>query len=194
MYIPLHGGKVLHSIGTPWNCLVGALPSFTLRDITPLARRQGSPLRTIRSTVARRVFNDQAGMRGGGGCTQFVDGRSRMSINPRIPTIPGRSTSGFHQPGRHCLRQARSAVRCSASRMKGELHPSKNRSKDGLRHLVPTFLLMDDSANELPWFLVWPLQRQQWAYFLLYFEVCNCLVGALPSFTLRDAIRYDLTR
>ena len=32
--------------------------------------------------------------------------------------------------------------------MKGELHPSKNRSSDGLRHLVPTFLLMDDSAND----------------------------------------------
>ena len=79
----------------------------------------------------------------------FVLGRSRMTINPRIPTMPGRSTSGFHQPGRHCLHQAQSAVRCSASRMKGELHPSKNRSKQGLRHLVPTFLLMDDSANEL---------------------------------------------
>ena len=33
--------------------------------------------------------------------------------------------------------------------MKGELHPSKNRSQDGLRHLVPTFLLVDDSVNEL---------------------------------------------
>ena len=63
-----------------------------------------------------------------GGCTQFVHSRSRMTIDPRIPTLPGRSTSGFHQPGRHCLHQARSAVRYSASRMKGELHPSKNRS------------------------------------------------------------------
>ena len=55
---------------------------------------------------------------GGGGCTQFVHGRSRMTIDPRIPTMPGRSMSGFHQPGRHWLHQARSAVRCSASRMK----------------------------------------------------------------------------
>ena len=78
-----------------------------------------------------------------------MHGRSRMTTDPRIPTIPGQSTSGFHQPGRQRLHQARSAVRCSASRMKGELHPSKNRSEDGLRHLVPTFLLMDDSANEL---------------------------------------------
>ena len=58
--------------------------------------------------------------------------------------------------------------------MKGELHPSENRSKYGLRHLVPTFLLMDDSANELLCFLVWPLQRQQWVL------LCNRLVGALP--------------
>ena len=62
----------------------------------------------------------------GGGGTQFVHGRSRMTIGPRILTMPGRSTSGFHKPGRHCLHQARSAVRCSASRMKGELHPSEN--------------------------------------------------------------------
>ena len=83
----------------------------------------------------------------GGSRTQFVHGRSRMTIAPRILTIPGRSTSGFHQPGRHCLHQARSAVRCSASRMKGELHLSKNRSYDGLRHFVPTFLLTDDSGK-----------------------------------------------
>ena len=63
----------------------------------------------------------------GGRCTQLVHSRSRMTIDPPIPTMPGRSTSGFHQPGRHCLHQARGAVRCSASRMKGGLHPSKNR-------------------------------------------------------------------
>ena len=34
----------------------------------------------------------------------------------------GRSTSGFHRPGRHCWRQARSTVRwCSANRMRGDL-------------------------------------------------------------------------
>ena len=82
---------------------------------------------------------------GGGVGGQFVHGHGRMPIDPRIPTMPGRCTSDFHQPGRYCLHQARSAVRCSARAMKGELHPSKNRSKDGLRHLVFAFLLMDDS-------------------------------------------------
>ena len=52
--------------------------------------------------------------------------RSRVTIDPRIPTMPGRSTSGFHRPDRHCLHQARSAVRCWANRMKGELYPTKN--------------------------------------------------------------------
>ena len=33
---------------------------------------------------------------------------------------------------------------------------------------------MDDSANELLCFLVWPLQRQQWVF------LSNCLVGVLP--------------
>ena len=42
----------------------------------------------------------EGGVRGeGGGRTQFVHGRSRMTIGPRIPTMSGRSTSGFHQPG-----------------------------------------------------------------------------------------------
>ena len=35
-----------------------------------------------------------------------MHGRSRMTIDPHIPTIPGRSMSGFHRPGRHCLHQA----------------------------------------------------------------------------------------
>ena len=64
---------------------------------------------------------------GGDGCTHYsVHGRSRMTIDPSIFTLPVRSTSGFNAPGRHCLHQARSAVRCWASRMKGELHPTKN--------------------------------------------------------------------
>ena len=39
-----------------------------------------------------------------------MDGGSRMTIDPRIPTMPGRSRSGSHRPSRHCLHQARSAV------------------------------------------------------------------------------------
>ena len=27
-----------------------------------------------------------------------MHGRGRMTIDPRIPTMPGRRTSGFHQP------------------------------------------------------------------------------------------------
>ena len=74
--------------------------------------------------------------------TQSVHDRRLMATEPRIPIMPGRSTSGFHQPGRHRLHQARSAVRCSASRMKGELHASKNhttrvRKKDfGILRLI----------------------------------------------------------
>ena len=56
----------------------------------------------------------------------FVHGRSGMSIDPRIPTMPGRSASGV-SPARQTL-LAPSAKRrelCSASRMKGKLHPTK---------------------------------------------------------------------
>ena len=57
----------------------------------------------------------------------LMHGRSRITVDPRIPTMPRRSMSGFHRPGRHCLHQARSAMRCLASRMKGGLYPTKNR-------------------------------------------------------------------
>ena len=60
----------------------------------------------------------------GGGCTHAMHGHSRMTIDPCIPTMPGRSSLSFHRPGRHCLYQARSAESRSASCMKGELHPS----------------------------------------------------------------------
>ena len=33
----------------------------------------------------------------------IMHGRSCPTIDPRIPTVPGRSTSGFHRPGRHLL-------------------------------------------------------------------------------------------
>ena len=66
------------------------------------------------------------------GVLDLMHGRSRVTIGSRTPTMPGRSMSGFHKPGRHCLHQARSAVRGPASRMKGELHPTKNRLRGGL--------------------------------------------------------------
>ena len=57
----------------------------------------------------------------GRGCTHVTHSRT----DPCIPTMPGRSASGFHRQGRRRVHQARSAVRCSASRTKGELHPTK---------------------------------------------------------------------
>ena len=63
----------------------------------------------------------------GEGLLDSMHNRSRMTIDPRIPTLSGRSTSCFHRPGRHDLHRAQSALRCSASRMEGELHPTKNR-------------------------------------------------------------------
>ena len=47
----------------------------------------------------------------GGGVLIVMHGRSRTTIDPRIPAMPGRSTSGFHRPCRHCLHEARSKRR-----------------------------------------------------------------------------------
>ena len=78
---------------------------------------------------------------GGGGSTYAMHGRSRATIYPCIPPMPGRSTSHFHRPGNHCLHQAQRVVRWSASCMKGELHPAK---KPLVRR---TFLHTDDSVE-----------------------------------------------
>ena len=34
-----------------------------------------------------------------GGCSQLVHGRSRMTIDPHIPTMRGWNMLGFQQPG-----------------------------------------------------------------------------------------------
>ena len=69
-----------------------------------------------------------------------------------------------YDTGTHIL----SLMRCWASRMKGELHPTENRYL-----LQRIFLLMDDSVNELIYFLVRPLPQTAMDL------VCNCLAGAL---------------
>ena len=42
-----------------------------------------------------RPFCYCRGQAGGGGVFIIMHGRSRMTMDPRIPTMPGRSTSGF---------------------------------------------------------------------------------------------------
>ena len=95
----------------------------------PRARsRQQANLRSTATTTAGGIDRteyahmDCASREQGLGGTHVMRGRSHMAVDPRTPTTPGRSTSGFHRPGRHCFQQSGSAVRSSASRMKGELH------------------------------------------------------------------------
>ena len=109
--------------------------------------REGARRKILRFGREAGDWGVVGGAGGVGVYSIFMHGRCRMTIDARIPTMPARSTSGFHRPGRHCLHQVRSAVRCSASRMKGELHPAQNRFLGGLRLLVRTFLDMDDSLE-----------------------------------------------
>ena len=64
------------------------------------------------------------------------------------------------------MHQAQSAVGCSASRIKGELHPIKTRLCGGCPHLVRTFSHMDDSFEETT--KIWPLPETLGI-------LCNCL-------------------
>ena len=66
------------------------------------------------------------------GCTQFVHGRSRMTIRPSLPCSAGTEhVDVFANQGQaFCLHQARrSAVRCSASRLKAGPIPSKSKKE-----------------------------------------------------------------
>ena len=91
------------------------------------------------------------------------------------PYYAGTEHIGFSPTMQALLAPSAKRREVFASRMKGKLHPSTNRSENGLRDLVPTFLFVEDSANEfILCFLMWPLQRQQRVF------LCNCLVGAIP--------------
>ena len=80
------------------------------------------------------------GWRVGGGAYLFVACLSRLTIDHTSPQCRN-GTSGFHRPSGHGLYQARSVVMCSASRMKGELHPAGTACEADLH--------MDNSFNEL---------------------------------------------
>ena len=70
--------------------------------------------------------NNRSGEGGGlGGVSIAIHGRSvKTNIYPRIPTLPEARQVCTDQAG-CCLHQARSAVRFSATRVKGELHPAR---------------------------------------------------------------------
>ena len=67
----------------------------------------------------------------GGGVLNIMNDRIRMAIDPRIPTMPGRSTSGVHRPGRQ-LRMALLGQKKSGS----QGYPTERE----LQHDVPSIL------------------------------------------------------
>ena len=121
---------------------------------------------TARTVVGRR----------GKWCPPFVRGRSHMTIDPRIPTMLGRSTSGFHQPRRHGLHQARSAVRCTSSRMKRAkcILPRTTRYTDvGTLYLLSCFWMTAPMSHKLFSGVATPETA-------MGNLLCKCFVGALP--------------
>ena len=80
--------------------------------------------------------------------------------------MPAKCTSGFPRPGTYCLLpQARSTLRCSVSRMKGELHPPENRSRGGLPRI------WIDTVELNIRFPVWPLLETAVGV------LCNCALS-----------------
>ena len=74
-----------------------------------------------------------------------------MTIDPRTSLqFRDGARRGSTDQADICLHQARSAVTCSANRVKGELYILP-------RTACETDLHMDDTFNELIYFPVWPL-------------------------------------
>ena len=88
------------------------------------SNRTKAPRKWIYSISCKKEQQTAQWIRGGREGSFGTHGRSRITRDPRMPTMSGRNTLGFHRPGRPCLHQAQSAVGCWASRMKGELHPT----------------------------------------------------------------------
>ena len=59
----------------------------------------GKAVGMLKESYVQYLVKIEATSGRGGGCTPFVHGRSRMTTDPRIPTMPGRSMSVFHEPG-----------------------------------------------------------------------------------------------
>ena len=56
---------------------------------------------TITGGVEGVLMSCMAVVVGEGGVLIIMHGRSRMTVDPRIPAMPGRSMTGFHRPGQH---------------------------------------------------------------------------------------------
>ena len=89
--------------------------------------------------------------------------RSLKIVDPRISTISGWSTPGFHRPGRYRVRteHTKRGGGVSVSRAKGGLHPTKNHLRGG-RTPAPCvyFRGYQLAASDLfICFSVWPLGR-----------------------------------
>ena len=103
---------------------------------------------------------------------------------PSHPYYAGtKHVPGFHQPGRHCVGHARSAVRCSTSPMKGELHPTKNHLWGEPPHFLRFFLRMNDSLECTNLFSGVAISRY-----------CNGDIRKLPrGFLTLCALRYTIS-
>ena len=86
-----------HAVSHPYSAMPYHTPIVPC-SITPLLRCYCFHF----PAVACLIGEGGDGRRAGGGCTHVMHGRSRMTVDPRTPAMPGLSTSsGSHPPGRH---------------------------------------------------------------------------------------------
>ena len=82
-------------------CLVEAFHP-TMQAVWSIIRRQCKrlPINWAYPKSKKAHTGNREG--GGKGGTHVMHGHSRMTLDPRIPTMSLRDVSGFHRPDRHC--------------------------------------------------------------------------------------------
>ena len=84
---------------------------------------------------------------GGGGGTHLMHSRSLKTIDSHPYNGGTEHVGGFPTKKVLLAPRAKHSELFGESRVKGKLHPTKNHLWGGLRHLVPTFLLVDDNVK-----------------------------------------------
>ena len=76
-----------------WSCFVHFFVFVFFFFVFAATMDSAPAMMTCSSLTVSQEFGPEGD--GGGGGTQVVHGRSRMTIDPRIPTMAGWSTPGF---------------------------------------------------------------------------------------------------
>ena len=120
--IPLRGVTVFHPAQMIYDSIASCdRPPKNKQKTVPWLPSSGSERHVLKCrcqpTPTQPIYNVWGGARRGVYSISYM--AVAVTIGPRIPIAPGRSTPGFRGPDRHRLHQARSAVKTLGESLQG---------------------------------------------------------------------------